>query len=168
MASSTFSHWDHLIEGSDATPLEFYKTVEEAIERRKIPDSSRSRIDYREYGYHRKLSDWRDDDPHPIRHDVTRESREMVLSLPSWRGAKRDCHAATDCGFPIVSAPSFSGTNRSVARLSASSLDPANSFTSATVTARYFIDCSFSSTDFVTNGYDVMIMMMVSGSRKNA
>lgn len=50
MASSTFSHWDHLIEGSDATPMEFYKAVEEAIERRKIPDSSRSRIDYREGG----------------------------------------------------------------------------------------------------------------------
>src|SRR6202158_2770792 len=50
MASSTFSHWDHLIEGSDATPMECYKSVEEAIERRKIPDSARSRTDYREGG----------------------------------------------------------------------------------------------------------------------
>ena len=31
-----------------------------------------------------------------------------------------------------------------------------------------FIDCSLSSTDFNTNGSDVMIMTMVSGSRKNA
>ncbi len=29
--SSTFPHWDHLIEGSDATPMKFYMAVEEAI-----------------------------------------------------------------------------------------------------------------------------------------
>jgi hypothetical protein len=50
VASSTFSHWDHLVEGSDATPMEFYRALEEAIERRKVPNSSRSRVDYREGG----------------------------------------------------------------------------------------------------------------------
>jgi hypothetical protein len=50
MASSTFCHWDHLIEIADAKTMVFYKAVEEAIERRRIPDSSRSRIDYREGG----------------------------------------------------------------------------------------------------------------------
>ncbi len=44
------SHWYSLIEGLDTSPMGFYKAVEEAIERRKIPDSSRSRIDYREGG----------------------------------------------------------------------------------------------------------------------
>src|SRR5688572_29442528 len=44
------SHWYHLIEGLGASPLEFYASVEQAIERRQIPDSGRSRIDYREGG----------------------------------------------------------------------------------------------------------------------
>ena len=44
------SHWYQLIENLQASPMEFYTAVEQAVEQRKIPDASRSRIDWREGG----------------------------------------------------------------------------------------------------------------------
>jgi len=44
------SHWYHLIENLQASPLEFYKAVEHAIEKRQVPDAKRSRVDWREGG----------------------------------------------------------------------------------------------------------------------
>ncbi len=48
--SIVFSHWYQLIENLQASPLEFYKAVEQAIERREVPDAERSRVDWREGG----------------------------------------------------------------------------------------------------------------------
>jgi hypothetical protein len=45
------AHWSHLIEGLEASSLEFYRALEEAIARREIPDTERARVDYREAGY---------------------------------------------------------------------------------------------------------------------
>lgn len=47
---NVFSHWYHLVENLQASPLEFYDSVEKAIERRTVPDSRRTRIDCREGG----------------------------------------------------------------------------------------------------------------------
>lgn len=44
------SHWSQLIENLEASPLEFYEEVEERIERRGIPHTELSRIDYFESG----------------------------------------------------------------------------------------------------------------------
>lgn len=44
------SHWYQLIEGLEASPMEFYASVEQAIERRHLPDTIRSRVDWREGG----------------------------------------------------------------------------------------------------------------------
>lgn len=44
------SHWYHLIEGLQASPLEFYVLVGSAVERRSIPDAGQSRVDWREGG----------------------------------------------------------------------------------------------------------------------
>lgn len=44
------SHWSQLIEDLEASPLGFYDQVEEAIERREIPDVELSRHDWREAG----------------------------------------------------------------------------------------------------------------------
>jgi hypothetical protein len=44
------SHWNGLIEGLQASPMQFYAAVEEALERREIPDAKRSRVDWREGG----------------------------------------------------------------------------------------------------------------------
>ena len=42
------SHWSQLIEGLEASPMEFYTAVEAAIEQRQVPDAKRSRVNYRE------------------------------------------------------------------------------------------------------------------------
>ena len=44
------SHWPQLIEGLQASPQEFYSRVESAIEARKIPDTKRVRVEWREGG----------------------------------------------------------------------------------------------------------------------
>lgn len=44
------SHWGTLVEGLQASPMEFYRSVEEAIDRRQIPDTSRSRVQWQEGG----------------------------------------------------------------------------------------------------------------------
>lgn len=46
-----FSYWHHLLENVQASPLEFYKALEGALQKRQIPDSKPSRILWREGGY---------------------------------------------------------------------------------------------------------------------
>ena len=48
--TSILAHWNVLIEGLQASPLEFYAQVEQALERRQIPAAKRSRVDWREGG----------------------------------------------------------------------------------------------------------------------
>jgi hypothetical protein len=44
------SHWCTLIDGLQASPLEFYKCVDEAVERRKVPGLARRRVLWPEGG----------------------------------------------------------------------------------------------------------------------
>lgn len=44
------SHWSYLIEGLQASGLEFYERVEAALETRKLPDAKRTRVDWKEGG----------------------------------------------------------------------------------------------------------------------
>jgi hypothetical protein len=44
------SHWYQLIEGLQASPKEFYASVEEAIKARSIPDTKTIRVDWPEAG----------------------------------------------------------------------------------------------------------------------
>jgi len=48
--SVVLSHWYHLIEGLQDSPLQFYGSVDEAIRRRQLPDVKLARVDYREGG----------------------------------------------------------------------------------------------------------------------
>lgn len=48
--SEVFSHWYHLMEDFQTSSLDFYKSVEEALERRKVTDIRCARIDYKEGG----------------------------------------------------------------------------------------------------------------------
>lgn len=48
--SIVISHWYYLFEGMQASPKEFYAAVERAIETRRVPDTSRSRVDWKEGG----------------------------------------------------------------------------------------------------------------------
>ena len=48
--SPVISHWYKLIENFQASSLTFYSAVESAIERREIPDTSTSRVDWKEGG----------------------------------------------------------------------------------------------------------------------
>lgn len=48
--SEIISHWYHLIEGLQASPKEFYASVEQAIQKRRIPNARTSRVDWREAG----------------------------------------------------------------------------------------------------------------------
>lgn len=48
--SLLLSHWNKLIEGLQESPQQFYSSLEKAIERREIPNTNLSRIDYREGG----------------------------------------------------------------------------------------------------------------------
>lgn len=45
------AYWHYLIEGLSASSLDFYRSLEEALARREIPDTQRARVDYREAGY---------------------------------------------------------------------------------------------------------------------
>ena len=45
-----FSHWDHLIEGLQTSPQQYYASLEAAIERRGLPGAKISRITWREGG----------------------------------------------------------------------------------------------------------------------
>ena len=47
---AVISHWSTLLEGFHTSSLTFYKNVEEALSRRQIPNTSNSRVDYREAG----------------------------------------------------------------------------------------------------------------------
>lgn len=49
-APLVLSHWYHLFETLEASPMEFYASVEESVERREIPDAERSRVDHHEGG----------------------------------------------------------------------------------------------------------------------
>ena len=49
-APLVLSHWYHLFEDLEASPMEFYASVEESVERREIPDAERSRVDHHEGG----------------------------------------------------------------------------------------------------------------------
>jgi hypothetical protein len=44
------SNWYHLLENFQASPLEFYKSVEGALQKRQAPDVKVSRVDWREGG----------------------------------------------------------------------------------------------------------------------
>src|SRR5205809_7323752 len=41
-------HWYRLIEDLQASPKDFYASVQQAIKRRQVPDARRSRVDWRE------------------------------------------------------------------------------------------------------------------------
>lgn len=47
---SVLSHWSKLLEGMQASPLEFYASVEEAVKSRQIPGAEISRVDWHEEG----------------------------------------------------------------------------------------------------------------------
>ena len=46
-----FSYWHHLLENVQASPLEFYKALEGALQKRQIPDVTHSRVSWSEGGY---------------------------------------------------------------------------------------------------------------------
>ncbi len=48
--TTILAHWSTLIEGLQASPMDFYAQVEAALERRQLPDTKRSRVDWREGG----------------------------------------------------------------------------------------------------------------------
>lgn len=48
--TDVFSHWYHMIDGLQASPMEFYASVEAAIQKRSVPDLRISRVDWREGG----------------------------------------------------------------------------------------------------------------------
>lgn len=47
---NVLSHWSTLIEGFQTSPLGFFQAVEAALQRRQIPDSKNTRVDYHEGG----------------------------------------------------------------------------------------------------------------------
>jgi hypothetical protein len=49
-ASNVISHWHHPIENFQTSPMEFFASVEQALQPRQIPDYAVSRIDWREGG----------------------------------------------------------------------------------------------------------------------
>lgn len=49
-AISIFSHWNHMIEGLSVSPKEFFSQLEQVLETKLIPDTKRSRTDWREGG----------------------------------------------------------------------------------------------------------------------
>lgn len=48
--ATVISHWYHLTEGLQTSPLEFYGAVEQAIATRQVPDVKTLRVDWREGG----------------------------------------------------------------------------------------------------------------------
>ena len=51
-------HWYRLIEDLQASPKDFYASVQQAIKRRQVPDARRSRVDWREACSSRFGSSW--------------------------------------------------------------------------------------------------------------
>src|SRR5690349_10221063 len=49
-AGDILGDWHHLIDGLQASALDFYAKLEAALEPRQLPDASRSRIDWKEAG----------------------------------------------------------------------------------------------------------------------
>src|SRR5437868_3878078 len=50
LPSVVVSHWSTLIENLQASPLQFYQSVEAALTRRQVPETKNSRVDYKESG----------------------------------------------------------------------------------------------------------------------
>ena len=48
--TDTLSHWYTLMENFQASPIEFYESVETAIQKRQVPNCALSRVDWREGG----------------------------------------------------------------------------------------------------------------------
>ncbi|MGD0499065.1 MAG: hypothetical protein ABSC23_11575 [Bryobacteraceae bacterium] len=48
--SNVISHWSHLIENFQASSLEFYASVERAVEARAVPETQPSRVEHKEGG----------------------------------------------------------------------------------------------------------------------
>jgi hypothetical protein len=48
--ADALSHWHKLMEDFQASPMEFYASVEASIQKRQVPDCTISRIDFREGG----------------------------------------------------------------------------------------------------------------------
>ena len=48
--SNVISHWHHPIENFQTSPMEFFASIEQALQPRQIPDYAVSRIDWREGG----------------------------------------------------------------------------------------------------------------------
>lgn len=48
--TAVISHWSTLIEDFQVSPLAFYTAVEEALARRRIPETKNSRVDFKETG----------------------------------------------------------------------------------------------------------------------
>lgn len=48
--TEVISHWSKNLEGLTASPMDFYASVEAAIEKRQLPDAKRTRVDWREGG----------------------------------------------------------------------------------------------------------------------
>ena len=61
------SQWSTLIENLQASPMEFYASVEKAIERRQVPGASTSRVDWHEAG------------PLSAKREYLRVSRERLM-----------------------------------------------------------------------------------------
>jgi len=65
--SNIISRWSTLIENLQASPMEFYASVEKAIERRQVPGASTSRVDWHEAG------------PLSAKREYLRVSRERLM-----------------------------------------------------------------------------------------
>lgn len=50
LETPVLSHWHKLVDGFEASPLEYYAAVEEAVRAREIPEAHISRVEYREGG----------------------------------------------------------------------------------------------------------------------
>lgn len=50
LETPVISHWHKLVDGFEASPLEYYAAVEEAVRAREIPEAHISRVEYREGG----------------------------------------------------------------------------------------------------------------------
>jgi len=56
--ATVVSHWYKLIENLEASPREFYNSVEAAVQRRQIPNARTSRVDWREGGVFSALREY--------------------------------------------------------------------------------------------------------------
>lgn len=48
--ATVLSHWYHLIENFQASPMDFYASIETAVKRREVPNAVTSRVDWKEGG----------------------------------------------------------------------------------------------------------------------